>query len=84
MADRQIAPYHIRLTVECLDPSRTIHGHPLFAKVIDITEDDLKLGIPAAIYGHVNKALADGIEQIALIERRKRAAPETVDLQESQ
>jgi hypothetical protein len=59
-------------------------GQPLAKFDVPITEEDLKLGIPARVYGAVNKRLADGLEQVALIERRKRDAPETVDLQESQ
>jgi hypothetical protein len=78
MASRKSAPYRISMLIQ----SRT--DVPIHVASIDITEDDLRLGIPSRIYGDVNKALAEGVEQITLIERRKRAAPETVDLQESQ
>jgi len=85
MASKDFVSYHISLTlVSATNPTTVLYGD-----VVPITEEDLKLGIPARVTGRVNMALADLLQSLTAKIRREREAQqpqpgsiETVNLQE--
>lgn len=77
--------YHIHLSLFSVERP----GDAMFSDCVGITDEDLKLGIPARVTGKVNMVLTDLLQSLTTKIRREREAQqpkpgsiETVDLQE--